>query len=1048
MNGFSEARRRIAKAAATGTAELTLSGLALTELPPELWSLTALTSLDLSGNQLRALPPEVDNLSALKTLNISANQLRALPPEVGNLSALTALNLAGNQLSAPRLTRSEDNRVGPTTGVQHPLPAELGRLTALISLNLSHNQLRTLPPQLGELTALTHLDLSNNELIALPPELGMLISLTSLDLSGTQLSALPSVVGRLTSLTTLNLRDNPLSKLPPEIGQLTALTTLSLSWNRLSALPPEMGRLNALTSLDLSRNQLRELPSELGQLTALTTLSLSGNQLSALPPEVGKLIALETLSLSANQLSVLPPEVGKLTALTSLDLRSNKLSALPSEMGRLSALKRLFLSNNQLKVLPSELRRVRRLERLYLHDNPLLGLPEEVLGTRDLDSGENPSSPADILNYYFALREGESRALHEVKLILIGQGAVGKTSLVERLVHGRFDPWQKMTAGIAVQRWSLDVDEVPIQINVWDFGGQEIMHATHQFFLTERCIYLVVLNAREDERQNRLDYWLKLIESYGAGSPAVVVGNKKDQKPLDMNRRGVLAKYDFVKEILETSCETGDGIVELRTVVAREIGALPHIHDRLPGSWFKVKEQVEQLNRPYLTAEEYRTACRTSGVTDRGHQETLARLLNQLGVLLNFRDDPRLVGTHFLKPRWVTSGVYAILNAPALLEARGVLDWNMMGQVLDDERYPPDRKRELIGMMEKFELCFPFEEGNGSRWLVADLLPKESQAGDGWEQSLAFEFHYPVLPNSVISRFIVRTHHLAKDRQWWRTGVVLAKDGNEALVQADLDDARIRVWIRGSVSGRRALLAVVRERLGVINASIKGLEVEELVSVPQRPKVLVPYAHLLKLDSRGETNYWPPGLDDQIQISLLLDGVESSEERDQRLRRYREGWVTTVYADKVVLGDDVGGDKTTNQTQVAGHNNEVRTESAAASTPHPSTPAPRDPWPAGSFFLIAFLVAFLVIAGVLALSGTNHFWRSMPLVFFVAPPAAMGVVGALLAVGIVGALQLRQDDRLAEEPFVRLMIASYKRLPLLRGGREDPEDKGGPPATT
>ncbi len=56
------------------------------------------------------------------------------------------------------------------------------------------------------------------------------------------------------------------------------------------------------------------------------------------------------------------------------------------------------------------------------------------------------------------------------------------------------------------------------------------------------------------------------------------------------------------------------------------------------------------------------------------------------------------------------------------------------------------------------------------------------------------------------------------------------------------------------------------------------------------------------------------------------------------------------------------------------------------------------------------------------------------------------LIGVLLAVGIIGALQLRQDDRLTEQSFLKLMLETYKRLPLLRGNGSASEGKGGPPA--
>ena len=74
-------------------------------------------------------------------------------------------------------------------------------------------------------------------------------------------------------------------------------------------------------------------------------------------------------------------------------------------------------------------------------------------------------------------------------MIVVGRGAVGKSSLVNRLVFGKFDSDEKKTPGIKIDKWEIELDgEELVNLNVWDFGGQEIMHATHQFFLTERSL--------------------------------------------------------------------------------------------------------------------------------------------------------------------------------------------------------------------------------------------------------------------------------------------------------------------------------------------------------------------------------------------------------------------------------------------------------------------------------------------------------------------------------------------------------------------------------
>ena len=113
----------------------------------------------------------------------------------------------------------------------------------------------------------------------------------------------------------------------------------------------------------------------------------------------------------------------------------------------------------------------------------------------------NPASPDAILDYYFRIHPPERKAkpagkvLRELKVIFVGRGGVGKTSLIEVLKGGEFVEGRKKTEGIAITRWPLTLPDGAATALVWDFGGQEIMHGTHQFFLTHRSLYIVVLDA-------------------------------------------------------------------------------------------------------------------------------------------------------------------------------------------------------------------------------------------------------------------------------------------------------------------------------------------------------------------------------------------------------------------------------------------------------------------------------------------------------------------------------------------------------------------------
>ena len=693
---------------------------------------------------------------------------------------------------------------------------------------------------------------------------------------------MPPEIGQLTGLTTLDLGSNQLTTLPPEIGQLTGLTTLHLWNNQLTTLPPEIGQLTGLTKLRPSSNQLTTLPPEIGQLTSLTTLHLGRNQLTTLPPEIGQLTSLTTLHLGSNQLTTLPPEIGQLTRLTTLDLSRNQLITLPPEIGQLTNLTVFDLSKNQLTTLSANLYLLEKLEELYLYEN-YLPIPPEFLG-----SHKNPGFFPSILDGYF----NDSRPLYEAKLLLVGEGSVGKTSLIERLRNNQPPNDTGKTVGVDIHRWPVEATVTSegdsflalLNVNVWDFGGQEIYHATHQFFLTHRSLYLVVLEARKDEAANRLDYWLRHVQSFAGDAPIILVVNKSDQGHLALDERGLRLKHPAIQAIVHTSCTTGAGIDELRQAVETALASLPHINDWIPLTWFEVKEKLAALEQDTLPYDSYVQLCRDAGIEHEAAQRTLARFLHDLGAALNFQDDRRLAGTHVLNPEWVTGGIYHILNA-ARLQENGLLHLDDLDAILDRRRYPPEKQPFLLEIMHKFELSVPLDR---DRYLIPGLLPKERPAF-AWPagSSSALEYRYAILPAAILSRLMVRLHaHIWQTAPGqpvrWRNGLVIHGDGCRALIAADPVANQLSISLDGPTPQRRHLLAVVRAQLAEIHASFAQLEAEAWVPLPDQPGKAVRYRALLNLESRGIPSHYDPDNDVVLDVYALLDGIEAPDERAAR----------------------------------------------------------------------------------------------------------------------------------------------------------------------
>ena len=205
------------------------------------------------------------------------------------------------------------------------------------------------------------------------------------------------------------------------------------------------------------------------------------------------------------------------------------------------------------------------------------------------------------------------------------------------------------------------------------------MHATHQFFLTRRSLYLMVLSARGGEHESRLHKWLKLIQSFGGDSAVIVVVNKTDEHTLELNEPRLHTDYaPNIRAFHYVSCRTGDGIAALKKTIIDQLNDLPDVHNRLPIPYFHVKSALEQAAREsdYLERQAYLDICRKHDLDEAEDQDLLLRFLHQLGSVLNYvdRDSPYdLADTHILNPEWVTQGVYQILNDKLLLEDGGRL---------------------------------------------------------------------------------------------------------------------------------------------------------------------------------------------------------------------------------------------------------------------------------------------------------------------------------------------------------------------------------------
>lgn len=583
--------------------------------------------------------------------------------------------------------------------------------------------------------------------------------------------------------------------------------------------------------------------------------------------------------------------------LQALNLSDNKLKAVRLLEKGAEALKKVDVSNNQIERfdLPKKALSVQELK---LEENPITSPPPEVV----------QQGSEGVLAWFASFRKDESPQEHflkEIKILLVGEGLAGKTSLLKKIKGLPFDEHESQTHGVNVE--SLKIKDLPIFkdykeihdviIRIWDFGGQEIMHASHQFFLTHRSIYVFVLDSRTD---NRKEYWLRHIEKFGGSSPAIVAINKMDEnKSYSLEESTLNKSYPFIQNrFIKMSCKTGMGMEQLAQTLTDLIPETPLFKTPISESWLGIKNQLESetTTERYIDRKRFLEICEIHDEKDATAQNTLLRYLNSLGVVLHFQN-LALQEFYVLDPHWVTIGVYKIINSMSIIDGilkEKDLDYILNKEVQKREEYDPSKEKAiqyssmeqlyLLSIMKEFELLYEYQKGI---YLVPDLLPKElaKPIEFNHEHSVEFIMEYDFLPKNVMSRFIIHMRNEIHDlSSLWRTGVYLSNKGFgcSALVRANEGKRRITISVNGNERRKREYFSIIRHSIASINDDFEGLQVTEKMPAPNHPEIEYEYEDLLGREEMGEDVLVNGKLKKRFSVSRdFLDKISSKEERQR-----------------------------------------------------------------------------------------------------------------------------------------------------------------------
>jgi internalin A len=832
----------------TNLQSLDLSSNDIDEIPEVIGQLRNLQFLDLSNNRLSHFPDIIINLINIKTLDLRNNYIDEIPKSISRLKSLESLYLSSNKLSTfpsiiaklsnLQLLYLSDNQLSDISS------AIIIRLSNLQTLDLSSNKLSYFPNTLIELRRLQFLNLNNNNIREFPELIANLSSLQYLDLGNNGILEFPEPITKLSRLQSLDLSSNYISQIPESIIQLNSIQSLYLNNNRLKYFPESIASLNSLQFLDLGDNNLNHIPEMISCLINLKTLHLNSNSLSHFPETITELINLQSLNLGGDQsrhnhIEEIPKKISKLSNLQSLNLSFNSIRNIPEEIVQLTNLQSLDLRNNKLEHFPEVITRLYSLEFLKVQQNYITELPKAIVKLpklSSLDLSRNPiqTPPLELarkgiiaIREYFQQLETEGvDYLYEAKLLIVGEGGAGKTSLANKIIKPDYRLREESsTKGIEVLPWSfLREDGNQFVVNIWDFGGQEIYHATHQFFLSKRSLYILVADNRKEDTD--FYYWLNIVELLSHNSPILIVKNEQENRKRELPSN-LRSEFRNLKDEIATNLAKDNDLAPILAACKYHLNQLPHIGDPLPKTWVKVRAALEQDARNYISYAEYLQICEVNGYTEGKYNFKLSEYFHDLGICLHFQDDRTspLYKTVILKPKWGTDAAYAVLDNAKVIANFGRFTHEDLSQIWNSKEYR-EMHAELLELMQKFQLCYKIPQTQDS--YIAPQLLSKTQPNYSWEDrnNLILRYTYDFMPKGIVSKFIVSMHEdIEKDSQSkqivWRSGVIIDQKNSRAEIIENYDRREIKIRVSGK--SKRDLLTVVTHELDKIHNSYKRL---------------------------------------------------------------------------------------------------------------------------------------------------------------------------------------------------------------------------------
>ena len=734
-------------------------------------------------------------------------------------------------------------------GLRNELPASMHYLEHLEEIRIrGTNSISSLEP-LSKIKTLKSICFWDGASITDISALEKNINLEELDLSDAPISDI-SALAKLRNVKKIRLRSTQITDISP-LSNLANLKEVNISNTGVTSIAPltTLPKLERLVIYDTPIDDFFLL-SEMQQLRELAT-----DHMETCNPEFGQWISQVTrLVLNHSPITDLE-SLFPCTKLEHLWLISTDVHILPTWLGERMPLRHLLLWYQDLHDIPSSLM---NLNLPFRKDFFTRDLGEEGIYLENTTLAVQPISlfeqEREFIQAYY---DSEKVPINESKVIFLGDGGVGKTHTIKRILNNdkQDDYKTETTPGIDITHYPVEYEGRRFHIHFWDFGGQEIMHAMHRCFLTERTCYVVVLSNRADsDLTARARYWLRNIQSFAPKAKVLLALNRWDDIAaggIDMSR--LLSEYNNlcpepVHFSAKNSSDEDFGL--LTRAIIREAAALDSSAMEFPLPWANIRQKLldSAQTRHYIDKDDYHRFCAEEGLEAPNIRTWLLEWFNDLGVCFSYHqekdgtDQPTELDAYkVLNPRWLTNAIYILINHGRDYAENGKLHRNNIRDLLNNSNlgvlkgvaYSSNERKYVLDVMRKFTLSY---EVSGTHEFIPALCDPNTPKNlhpTNYHRHVSYQMEYTFLPDSVIHQLMIRCYDNLNFAMLWRKGMRLDIDfaGLCAVVDMGNDDCTLRIDVYGSSDSQPwKLLQHLRTHISEINRSL-GLSSEDSVIV-------------------------------------------------------------------------------------------------------------------------------------------------------------------------------------------------------------------------